>query len=32
MNTKVSVLVICGDAVIDLLLQNLYDCTFKDRT
>ena len=29
MNTKVSVFVICGEAIIDLLLHILLDCTFK---
>ena len=29
MNAKISVFVICVDAIIYLLLNNLYDCTFK---
>ena len=29
MNTKVSVFVICDEAIIDLLLYNLHDFTFK---
>ena len=29
MNTKISVFVICVEAIIYLLLDNLYDCTFN---
>ena len=29
MNAKVSVFVICVEAIIYLLLYNLHDCTFK---
>ena len=29
MNTKISVFVICVEAIIYLLLHNLHDCTFK---
>ena len=29
MNAKISVLVICVEAIIYLLLYNLHDCTFK---
>ena len=29
-NAKSSVFVICGEAIIYLLLYNLHDCTFKD--
>ena len=29
MNTKVSVFAICIEAIMYLLLYNLYDCTFK---
>ena len=31
MNTKISVFVICIEAVIDMLLHNLHDCTFKSN-
>ena len=30
MNAKISVLAICPDAIIYLLLSNLHNCTFKD--
>ena len=30
MNAKISVFVICVEAIIHLLLYNLHDCTFKD--
>ena len=29
-NAKISVFIICGEAIIYLLLYNLHDCTFKD--
>ena len=29
MNAKISVFVICVEAIIHLLLYNLHDCTFK---
>ena len=29
MNAKISVLVICAEAIVYLLLHNLLDCTFK---
>ena len=29
MNAKISVLVICVEAIIYLLLYDMYDCTFK---
>ena len=32
MNAKISVLVICDEAIIYLLLFNLHDCTFKGVT
>ena len=32
MNAKVSVFVICVEAIIYLLLYNLHDCTFKENT
>ena len=31
MNPKTSVFVICGEAIISLLLYNLHDCTFKEK-
>ena len=30
MNTKIPVFIICGEAIIYLLLYNLHDCTFKN--
>ena len=30
MNVKISVLVICVEGIIDVLLYNLHDCTFKN--
>ena len=30
MNVKVSVFVICDEAIVYLLLYNLHDCTFKN--
>ena len=30
MNAKISVFVICVEAIIDLLSHNLHDCTFKN--
>ena len=32
MNVKISVFVICVEAIIYLLLYNLHDCTFKSHT
>ena len=32
MNAKISVIIICVEAVIYLLLYNLHDCTFKSET
>ena len=29
MNAKISVFVICAEAIIYLLLYNMYDCTFN---
>ena len=29
MNAKISAFVICVEAIIDFLLHNLHDCTFK---
>ena len=29
MNAKISVFVICVEAILNLLLYNLYDCTFN---
>ena len=31
MNARISVLVICVEAIIYLLLYNFHDCTFKDK-
>ena len=31
MNAKISVLVICVEVIIYLILGNLHDCAFKDR-
>ena len=31
MNAKISVFVICVETIIDLLLYNLHDCTFKAK-
>ena len=31
MNAKISVFVICDEATIYLLLNNLHDCTFKSK-
>ena len=31
MNPKTSVFVICGEAIISLLLYNLHDCTFQEK-
>ena len=32
MNAKISVFVICVEIIIDMLLFNLHDCTFKAKT
>ena len=32
MNAKISVFIICAEAIIYLLLYNLHDCTFKDKS
>ena len=32
MNIEISVFIICIEAIIYLLLYNLHDCTFKERT
>ena len=32
MNAKISVIIICVEAIIYLLLYNLHDCTFKSET
>ena len=32
MKVKISVFVICVEAIIYLVLYNLYDCNFKDYT
>ena len=32
MNAKISLIIICVEAIIYLLLYNLHDCTFKSET